>query len=255
MADTIDWPPQRPTRRGRGRLVALLLVAAFVFSAGTSLSYYVEALWFSSLGYVDVFWKTLNLQGAVFIGFAAVTFILLYGSFLALKPANLGDIATGGTIIINGQPVSLPVEPVLRLIGLGAALLISVVTGFGMMSEWPTLALYWYGRDAAAAVPAVSIDPIFGRPLTFYLFTLPALNLISGWLTTLAVMACGIAIFFIVIGGGTRALARTARVAGRRPAVARSVVHRAPRCCSCWPCASTSAGSIGSSTTRRSSRA
>ena len=139
----------------------------------------------------------------MFIGAAAVTFGVLYGSFLAMKPRNLADLASGGTIIINGQPVSLPVEPVLRLIALGAALFIAVVTGFGMMSEWTTLALYWYGRDAVASA---AVDPIFGRPIPFYLFTLPALEVISGWLTTLAVMTCVIAIFFVVVGGGMRAL-------------------------------------------------
>jgi uncharacterized membrane protein (UPF0182 family) len=202
MAETIDWPPRRPRRR-RGRLVLIVLAVALILSAGTTLSYYVEALWFSSLGYVDVFWKTLNLQGVVFVGVAALTFLILYGSFLAMKPRNLADLASGGTIIINGQPVTLPVEPVLRLIALGAALFVAVITGFGMMSEWTTLALYWYGRDAVAST---AVDPIFGRPIPFYLFTLPALDLITGWLTTLAVMACGIAIFFVVVGGGMRAL-------------------------------------------------
>ena len=36
-------------------------------------------------------------------------------------------------------------------------------------------------------------DPIFGRPLNFSLFALPAWALLSGWLMTLAVIACGIA--------------------------------------------------------------
>jgi uncharacterized membrane protein (UPF0182 family) len=202
MAEPIDWPVRRPPRR-RGRLVLVILAAVLFLSAGTTLSYYVEGLWFSSLGYVDVFWKTLNLQAAVFIGAAAITFGVLYGSFLAMKPRNLADLAPGGTIIINGQPISLPVEPVLRLIALGAALFIAVVSGFGMMSEWTTLALYWYGRDVAASAAA---DPIFGRPIPFYLFTLPALDVIFGWLTTIAVMTCAIAIFFVVVGGGMRAL-------------------------------------------------
>ena len=69
MAETIDWPPRRPQRR-RGRVALALLLVAIVLSAGTTLSYYVEALWFESLGYVDVFWKTLNLQARVFLGFA-----------------------------------------------------------------------------------------------------------------------------------------------------------------------------------------
>ena len=203
MAETVDWPPRRPPRR-RGRLAVVLLLGALALSAGTTLSYYVEALWFSSLGYGDVFWKTLNLQSTVFLGAALITFAALYGTFLALKPDNIG-LTTGGHIVINGQPLILPVEPVLRLIALAAAILIAVVTGFGMVSEWPTLALYWYGRGAAVST---AVDPVFGRPVAFYLFSLPALDLVSGWLTTLAVVACGIAIFFVVVGGGMRVLDR-----------------------------------------------
>ena len=63
------------------------------------LSYYVDALWFGSLGYGDVFWTTLNLQGAVFAAAFAVTFGALYGAFLTLKPAQFGEIGTDGVII------------------------------------------------------------------------------------------------------------------------------------------------------------
>jgi uncharacterized protein len=208
MAETIDWPPPRRPRR-RGRLLLAVAVFAVLLGGGTALSYYVDALWFESLGYSAVFWKTLNLQGSVFAGFAAATFFVLYGSFLALKPADLAEIA-GGAILINGQPVKLPVEPVLRLIAIGVSLAISAATGAGMMAEWPTLALYWYGArpDAlrAAAAQAATVDPIFGRPITFYLFTLPAWQLIAGWLMTLAVIVFAMAVFFVAITGGARAL-------------------------------------------------
>ena len=205
MAEPIDWPPRRSSPRRRGRLVLIAIALAIFVSGSTSLSYYVDALWFNSLGYGDVFWKTLNYQGGAFAGFALVTFLAIYGSFLAFKPASLSDIASGGTIIINGQPVQLPMEPVLRIIALVVALLIATITGAGMMAEWPTLALAWFGRAAGASS---AVDPIFGRPITFYLFTLPALDLISGWLMTLAIIACGMAAFFVVVGGGTRALGK-----------------------------------------------
>src|SRR5262245_60238535 len=119
MADTIDWPPPRRPRR-RGWWLLLAAFALILFGGGTTLSYYVEALWFDSLGYGAVFWKTLNLQAAIFLGFAAATFVALYGSYLALKPPRLGELA-GGHILINGQPVRLPVEPVLRIIALAIA--------------------------------------------------------------------------------------------------------------------------------------
>ena len=164
------------------------------------LSYYVEALWFQSLGYEAVFWKSLNLQSTVFIAFAVTTFLVLYGSYLLFRPARLGELARA-PILINGQPLTLPVEPVLRLIALGLSLFIAFVTGAGMMGEWSTLALYWYAPQVAAP-----IDPIFGRPLGFYFFTLPAWQLLTGWLMTLSIVCCGIAGFFIVITGGGRVL-------------------------------------------------
>ncbi len=40
------------------------------------------------------------------------------------------------------------------------------------------------------------------------MITLPAWHLLTGWLMTLAVVACGIAIFFVTITSGTRIGAR-----------------------------------------------
>src|SRR6187397_2376906 len=82
----VDWPPsRRPPRRNRGVLFLFAVLAVLTFSGGTALSYYIESLWFDSLGYVDVFWTTLNVQAAVFAGFTVATFLVLYGAFIALK--------------------------------------------------------------------------------------------------------------------------------------------------------------------------
>jgi uncharacterized protein len=206
MADTIDWPPPRQPRRRRGLPILLAVVAVLVFGVGTILSYYVEALWFESLGVADVFWKTLRLQGQTFTFFAVTTFLILYGAFLALKPARLGELA-GLPILINGQPIKLPVEPVIRLVALGGSLLIAAATGAATMSEWNVLALYWQaGSEAVLRAGPMMADPIFGRPLTFYLFTLPAWQLITGWLMTLSVITGAMAAFFVMITGGTRML-------------------------------------------------
>src|SRR5208337_1030470 len=205
MPESIDWPPPRSPHRPRRRRLLLIvaIVAAIFFGGRTALSYYVDTLWFGSLGYRDVFWKTLSLQWGIFAFFTAATFLILYGSFLALKRAHLPDLPDGHTIYIGGQPLKLPVEPVLRLIALGVSLVIAVATGASMMVEWPTLALFWYAPRATGG----GVDPIFGRPLSFFLLALPAWQLIIGWLLTLAVITCIFAAFFILITGGTRVLA------------------------------------------------
>jgi uncharacterized membrane protein (UPF0182 family) len=193
----VDSQPPR-ARRLRIVLVAALLVMAL--GASTALSYYIDALWFESLGYASVFWTRLGIQAAIFGAFALVTFVVLYGAFLALKPAALLE-SIGGTILINRQAVTLPVGPGLKLVALGLSLVIAAVTAASMVARWTTLALYWYApRDATV------LDPIFERPLSFYLFTLPAAQLIASWLLTLAVLACVMAAVFVAVTGGTRML-------------------------------------------------
>jgi uncharacterized membrane protein (UPF0182 family) len=203
MPDSIDWPLPHPPRRRRRFLIIVAVLAVVAFGGRTALSYCVDLLWFRSLGYGAVFSKTLVVQWSIFAAFAAATFLILYGSFAALKRAHLPDLPSSQTIFFAGQPMRLPVEPVLRLIAFGVSLAIAAVTGAGMMEEWPTLALFWYAPRAVGGV----VDPIFGKPLNFFLFTLPAWQLITGWLLTLAVITCVLAIFFILITGGARALA------------------------------------------------
>jgi uncharacterized membrane protein (UPF0182 family) len=203
MPESIDWPRMRPPGRRRRVLIILVVLAFILFAGRAALSYYVDVLWFGSLGYADVFWKTLSLQWGTFATFAATTFLILYGSFLALKRAHLPDLPSGQTILIGGQRVTLPVEPVLLLIALGVSLTIAAATGASMMVEWPTLALFWYAPRTAGGI----VDPIFGKPLNFFLFALPAWQLITGWLLTLAVITCVLAAFFILITGGSRVLA------------------------------------------------
>src|SRR5271165_1631153 len=195
---------QSPRRHGLLFLV-LAILAAVLFSSRTALSYYVNALWFGSLGYGDVFQKTLSLEWAVFAAFFVVTFLFLYGWILTLRRAYQPDLPDDHMIFIGGQPLNLPVERILRLVGLVVALLIALLTGSSFMMEWPTFALYWYAPPITGGV----VDPIFRKPIHFYLFTLPAWQFVTGWLLTLAVIACVIAVFFILIG-------RTRALAGRR---------------------------------------
>ena len=206
MSDDTHWRPaisvdRSPPRQRRVRIFLLAVLALTVLGGGATLSYYVDALWFESLGYASVFWTRLNLQAATFGAFALFTFTALYGAFLTLKPARLGDLI-GSTIFINGQRVNLAAEPVVKLIALGLSLAIAAVIGTSMMAHWTTLALFWDAPRGTA-----TLDPIFGRPLTFYLFTLPACQLIADWLLMLAVIVCLIATVFVLVTGGASVLA------------------------------------------------
>ena len=191
--------PKKPRNLKFFFLIAILVV--LVMASRTAISYWVDLLWFRSLGYGEVFWKTRGLEWGVFAGFAAATFAVLLGAFTALKRAHRDDLPTTHTVILAGQSVDLPVATVLRVVSIVGSLLIAVVTGAAMAAQWPSLALWWYAPPAGGAG-----DPIFGRPLDFYLFTLPAWQGLVGWLMTLAIISCVIAGVFMLISGGARAL-------------------------------------------------
>ena len=203
MPETIDWPKltSPPRRSHRGLFFFIAIVAVVVFGSRGAISFWVDLLWFRSLGYGEVFWKTRGLEWGIFAGFFALTFLLLLGIFYALKHAHEDDLPADHTIFIGGQPINLSLKPVLRMVSIGGSLVIALITGGAMAADWQTLALWWYAPQGAGVA-----DPIFGRPLGFYLFTLPAWQLILGWLLTLSVISCVLAVVFLLVSGSSRAL-------------------------------------------------
>ena len=204
MPETINWPKLTtpPRRSRRGLLFLIAVVALLLLCSRTALSYWVDLLWFKSLGYSDVFWKSRGLEWGIFAAFFALTFLILLGAFSALKHAHADDLPSDHTLIIAGQEVKLSLKPVLRIVSIGGSLIIAMLSGGAMAADWQTLALWWYAPRGASTIT----DPIFMRPLDFYLFTLPAWQLILGWLMTLSVIACVLAVVFLLVSGSTRSL-------------------------------------------------
>ena len=198
-----------PAPRHRRGLLWIAIAGLVVFlTADTVLEYYVDSLWFGSLGYADVFWRALGLQGGVFAAVAIATFVVLLAGTRLLEPPELASTGRGSVLLVNGRPIQLPVRPVLRAVALLGSAVIAFLTAAGLAGDWPAFALWWYGRPSAALLAAAdrTADPIFGRPIAFYLFTLPAWELIAGWLLTIAVLLLLVAAFYAAIGGASRAM-------------------------------------------------
>lgn len=203
MQQYLDNPQDSAPKPGRRKLLflagAVLVVALF---SRTLLSYWVDLLWFGSLGYADVFWKTTGLQATVFLAFTVVTFLLLFGAFTVIRRSHLDELGGSRALMLGGRPVMLPVGPALRIVSLVAAAAIALITGLTMLEEWPTFALFLNAPQAIAN----TADPIFGKQIGFFLFTLPAWQLIDSWLLTLAFASCAVAVLFLVITSGSRSI-------------------------------------------------
>ncbi len=197
-------PSSSPKGSTKARRLVLLAVVVFVLLTvgGNLLSSWVDLLWFGSLGYSEVFWKSIGLQAGVFVVFTAATFLLLFGAFSVIRKVHQDDLPSAQSIMIQGVKVRLSVAPLLKWLSLGISVVVALISGLSMMSDWPTIALYLY----APASSGTNLDPIFGRPLNFFLFTLPAWQLVEGWLLTMAILTCVAAVVVLLITSGSRTL-------------------------------------------------
>ncbi|MFP5236761.1 MAG: UPF0182 family protein [Acidobacteriota bacterium] len=202
MPEPVYLPPRSAHRtRNRGILIAVaIVIIVLLFSARSLLSYYVDSLWFGSLGYAGVFWKSLSIEWSIFGIFAVVSFAVLYGWVLILLRTTGPEIRNASTIVLGPRVIHLPLDRVMRIGGLLLALFIAILSGASMSSEWPRFALYWYHHPVAGS----AVDPIFGRSIGFYLFTLPAWDYVSGWLLTMGILLCVAAALFVLVSGGSR---------------------------------------------------
>jgi uncharacterized protein len=210
----IDSPQQNQASPRRRRLLILgAVILALLGASRTLLSYWVDLLWFNSLGYGQVFWKTTGLQVATFAIFAAVTFVVLFLALSALRRLHQSVLPRDHKLMIGGQPVTFSVQPALRIISLLLSIIVALFTGASMATDWPTLALFWYAPHSSGSI----VDPIFARPLNFFLFSLPAWQLLIGWLLTLSIITCVAAVVFLLITSGARALDKTRNVSAPSP--------------------------------------
>ena len=120
----------------------------------------VDALWFGSLGYVDVFRKTLSIRWDFFAASFAATFFILYGWSLALRRAYQPDLLSSGIIYIAKQPVKLRGERSSAYRRYRYATRSRSNRRRHVGGEWPTFALYWYAPRATAEL---SIQSSAGR--------------------------------------------------------------------------------------------
>jgi uncharacterized membrane protein (UPF0182 family) len=169
-------PPKR--RRWRLWIIGAIILAFIVFSR--SLSIYLSALWFGSVGYAEIYWYIFKLKIALFFIFALLTAGILRAAFWLLERKFHSHVLGTRTIVVNNQPIQFAparfVSPVSWLL----SALFGLFYGLALKDDWQVFARYRHH----AATPLV--DPIFQKPVSFYLFELPFYEAISSWLVVLA---------------------------------------------------------------------
>jgi len=166
-------------------LVLLFLGLPFVAWLSTFLTDY---LWFVDLGQRDVFVTILVSRVVTGAAFGLVVFALLFVNARIARAMAPRAILTSVNEDIPPQFEEAVIQlrskagPIIDRIVLWGSVGLAFLLGLGMSANWDVM------RLALAAVPFGEVDPQFGRELSFYVFTLPALRVIADWLTPVLVL-------------------------------------------------------------------
>jgi uncharacterized protein len=187
----IDVGPPKRRRLKLWIIVAALLV---FLSFSRVLSVYLSALWFGSLGYSSVYWYVFKAKLALFAIFTVLTALLLSATFLLFQRLFGASAFESRTIILNNQSVQFSPAKFIRPLGWGVSILVGLIYGFQLKDDWRQFALYWNQ-------PATTIhDPIFGKSLGFYLFSLPLYDALGGWLLGVTFIILVAALAYSLLG-------------------------------------------------------
>ncbi|MGZ8596070.1 MAG: UPF0182 family membrane protein [Actinomycetota bacterium] len=149
-----------------------------VFLVFTALSgFFVDVLFFREVGFSDVFWGILRTRFVLGLVFGLIFFIALYVNLLIVRrfTPRFRPMTLEQEILDRYR---MAAEPYLRWLLPAFALLIAFFVGIGVTTQWRTFLLW---RNSSGVKFGV-VDPEFGRDAAFYVFSLPWLKFVQGWL-------------------------------------------------------------------------
>ncbi|MFN8058461.1 MAG: UPF0182 family protein [Vicinamibacterales bacterium] len=181
-------------RSGTGyRLPLLAIVAAAVLGVPSFAEFYTDWLWYGEVGYQAVYARVLTTRGLAGIAafLVALPFIVinLRLAFRTVRRREFEILTPDGPRVVAVDPGRL--RPILTLGGAAVALLLAL---YGS-AAWDRLLFAWH------AVPFGQADPILGRDIGFYVFTLPFLESVQSVLLMLTVVTL-LAVAVVHFGAG-----------------------------------------------------
>jgi hypothetical protein len=178
---TIPAFPRLPSRSTRRRgVAAVVIVAALFLLFPALLRLAAEWPWFSALGYERVFATRLLAELLLGAGVGAIAFAFLYANF---RFAQRGAVPNPIQLSLDGGQSILDVTQLLRRVAWPAALGIAILVGLGAARGWLGV-LQFLNRT-----PFGVTDPVFGRDVGYYVFTLPVLASALGMALGLVALA------------------------------------------------------------------
>lgn len=176
--------------------IAVGILAAILFALLSAAGIYTDWLWFDQLGYEEVFLTQILGQVIAFaIGFVVMALLVSIGLALAWRTRPIYLKLPGESPF---QAYQTLLESLRKVVMVGVPAIIGIGGGLVFAREWEIAALWLNGEDFGQT------DAHFGLDIGFYVFDLPFLSFVIGFLSGGAFLAALINLAVHVIYGGIR---------------------------------------------------
>jgi uncharacterized membrane protein (UPF0182 family) len=185
-------------RRRRGALAPTLAILGVIVVLALLLSsIWTNVLWYRSVGYTGVYTTELLTKGALFVVGALVMGAAVFAS-LAVAYRSRPVYAP-----VSSEQASLDryrdsIEPLRRIVVVGVPVALGLFAGSAASQQWQTFLLWWN------RVPFGTRDEQFDTDIGFFVFTLPWLQFLTGFLTAVVFLSALAAIITHYLYGGIR---------------------------------------------------
>ena len=178
-------------------VMVLVLLGLFVYAAS---SFWTEILWFQQMHATRI----LLTRWGVIAGLAVVGVVLsvaVLRTMIGLAHRHRVS-SKRGEAAANLRQYQDAIEPFKKLAFWLVALVLGIPAGLRLAEGWQT-ALTWLN-----ATPFGKTDPIFGWDVSFFVFTLPFLELVVSFLLHLVILSLVVSIVASYLYGGLQAVPR-----------------------------------------------
>jgi hypothetical protein len=163
-----------PGRSSKTIIFVSLTLFLALFFLPQFISFYVDWLWFKDVRFEKIFITKINAQAITALGGILAGFLITYANiFFSMRATK------GRPVVMTAYSQAVPQLDILRhfdKVKIIVPIVIGLLVGLLLNGNWLTFLYYFNGVASGFS------DPIFGKDISFYLFTLPAYEIISATL-------------------------------------------------------------------------
>jgi len=184
------------SKRSKRVLITIAAIIVLAILWFQFVGVYINWLWFGEVGYRQG-WSTQVLSevllfiigGVVGAGAVFLSLLLAYRSRPVFVPSGEADPLSPYRTVVSSRP---------KTFIFSISILVGIICAFSAQGSWRTVQLWLHAQNFGVS------DPQFGHDVGFYVFTLPGLQLILGWMFALVALSFFAVLITQYLYGGLR---------------------------------------------------